>query len=293
MSDAKELLRENPIVSLTTPSDKCPQNTCDGTGWLWFKDWSLRNIPPAEREKDENGKIPKDEWWQKCVCHDQLIKQREIDRKLDLSNVPPIFKDATVSSFLIDKFQKEESREFAKLAKKAAVNYVFNFELMQESGKGLYFYSQIKGSGKTRLASSIANALVKEHGVDFAFIKSADLMEQVRKAMFDKESKTTKSDVVKTFREVELLVIDDLALKETTGFEEDILYDLMDYRLEHKKPTIFTSNVTIDDLEGIFPGGRVNKRINKMALEIYMPEESVRDEEAKREDAALEKILFG
>lgn len=290
MKDAKDLLESNPIEILTTPSEKCPHNKCDGTGWLWIKDWSLRNVPPPERF-DANGNNLKDEWWEKCVCHDQLVKQREVNRKLDLSNVPPIFADATVRSFDIDKYSLKESRDVATLAKKAAGNYVFNFKLMQESGKGLYLYSQIKGSGKTRLASSIANALVKEHGVDFAFIKSADLMDQVKKT-FDKNSETTKSDVIKTFREVDLLVIDDLALKETTEFEEGILYDLMDFRLEHKKPTIFTSNVTISELEGIFPGGRVNKRINKMALEIFMPEESIRDLEADSEDAALEEILF-
>lgn len=293
MNDAKESLESNPIEILTIASEKCPQNKCDGTGWIWYKDWSIRNIPRSERVRDEKGNIPDDEWWGKCDCFEQMERQREIDRKLDLSNVPPIFAGARVSSFKIDKYQKEESREIATLAKKAAGNYVFNFDKMRESGKGLYFHSEIKGSGKTRIASSIANALVREHGVSFAFIKSADLMEQVKKAMFDKDSKVTRGDVIKTFRDVELLVIDDLALKETTEFEEGILYDLMDYRLEHKKPTIFTSNVTIAELEDIFPGGRVNKRINKMALEIFMPEESVRDQEAEEEDAALEEILFG
>lgn len=284
MKDAEELLESNPVEILTKPSEKCPYKKCDGTGWLWYKDWSLRT-------SKQEGKV--DEWFQKCDCYEQLMKQRDIDKKLDLSNVPPIFSNATVASYNVEKYKTKDSREIASLAKKAAANYVYNFELMRESGKGLYFYSQIKGSGKTRLASSIANALVKEYGVDFAFIKSGDLMEQVKKAMFDKNSQTTKADVIKAFREVELLVIDDLALKETSEFEEDVLYDLMDYRLEHKKPTLFTSNVTIAELEGIFPGGRVNKRINKMALEVYMPEESVRDQEADDEDAELERILFG
>jgi len=38
-------------------------------------------------------------------------------------------------------------------------NFVQNFNQMQEQGKGLYLYSETKGSGKTRLMASVVNAL--------------------------------------------------------------------------------------------------------------------------------------
>lgn len=281
MNDARSSLESNPIEILTYPSDKCPMKKCDGTGWIWIKDWSKRH-----------EKNVMDERWEKCDCYNGLIKQREINSKLDLSGIPPIFSHVTVHSFDVSRYTTQDNRNIADIAKKAAINFVENYPVMKEHGKGLYLYSQIKGSGKTRLASSIANALVKLHGADIAFIKSSDLFNQIRKT-FDRKSEVTKSDVVQSFREVELLVIDDLALKEATAFEEEELYNITDYRLEHKKPTIFTSNVTIQDLENIYPGGRVNKRISKMTVEIYMPEESVRDQEAEQENAEFEKILFG
>ena len=231
------------------------------------------------------------EWMEMCDCYDQLIKQREIDKKLDLSGIPPIFSKATVHSFDVTRYSMQGDCDTADIAKKAATNFVENYQIMKEHGKGLYLYSKVKGSGKTRLASSIANALVKMYGLDIAFIKSADLISQIKKTFGSKE--ITQADVIETFRKVELLVVDDLALKGATEFEEGILYDVMDYRLENKKPTIFTSNVTIQGLEAIYPGGRVNKRINKMAMEIYMPEESIRDQEAESENAEFEKILFG
>lgn len=290
MKDANNYLLDNPIEILTSISDDCPYRKCDGTGQIWKKDWSRLN---KKDEIDENGKLLRAEWIERCECYEQLMKQREIDKKIDLSNIPPIFAKATVSSYRIEKYKSQESRDIASLAKKAAANYIFNFNQIRESGKGLYFYSEVKGSGKTRLASSIANALVKEYGVNLAFIKTGDLIEQVKKAMFDKNSKTTKAEIIQMFREVDLLVIDDIALKGATEFEEDVMYDIVDYRLEHKNPTIFTSNVTIMELENIYPGGRVNQRIDKMALEVYMPEESIRVQEAEAEDAELERILFG
>lgn len=285
MNDVRSSLESNPIEILTSPSDDCPFRKCDGTGWIWVKDWSKRQ----KKSEDINEM---DEWWKKCDCYESLIKQREVNSKLDLSGIPPIFKDASVRSFQTDIYQQKDSRDRAVVAKSAAINYVKNFEVMKENGKGLYLYSDVKGSGKTRLAVSIANALVSQHGVDIAFIKSMDLISQVRKT-FKKDSELTESEVVELYRKVGLLVVDDFAIIGASDFGERIFYDVVDYRLEHKKPTLFTSNVPIDRLEEFYPGGRVNKRVKRMAMEIYMPEESIRDQEADEENAEFENILFG
>lgn len=289
MKDASESLKENPIEKLTSTSDDCPYEKCDGNGWIWYKDWSRVN---KKDEVDEDGNLLRAEWMEQCDCFEQLMKQREIDKKLDLSGIPPMFKDATVRSFDPNIYKKEVSRERASAAKTAAINYVKSFEIMKDNGKGIYLYSDIKGSGKTRLASSVANALVSQHGVDIAFIKSMDLISQVRKT-FAKDSPVTESEVVASFRNVEVLVIDDFAIKGASEFEERIFYDIIDYRLEHQKPTLFTSNVPIDDLENYYPGERVSGRVKRMSMEIYMPEESIRDQEAENENVEFENILFG
>lgn len=249
-----------------------------------MKDWSKRHLRNVN-----------DEWKEPCECYEQRMKQRAINKKLDLASVPPIFKDATVASFNPDKYLEVDSKETAAIARKAAENFVRNYSAMKEHGKGLYLFSQIKGSGKTRLASSIANALVKVHGVDLAFIKANDLLSQVKKT-YSKDSSQTEDEVIRAFREVEVLVIDDVAVEKTretsTTFAEKILYDVTDYRLEHRKVTIFTSNRTIEDLADVYLEGRVKSRIKKMSLEVYMPEESIRDQEAEQENASLERMLF-
>lgn len=232
------------------------------------------------------------EWMEKCVCYEQLDKQREIDKKLDLSGIPPIFSQATVHSFDVTRYSTQADRDTADIAKKAAINFVENYEVMKERGKGLYFYSQIKGSGKTRLVSSIANALVKLYGVDIAFLKADDLLTQIKKT-FNKDAETTEADIVRMFRDVEVLVVDDIAVEKNSDFAERIFNAITDYRMENKKTTLFTSNKTIDQLGEIYKEGRVKSRINKMALQINLPEESIRDEEADSENAEFEKILFG
>lgn len=286
MSDANESLESNPIEVITIPSDKCPHKKCDGTGWLWIKDWSKRHLNDPENP---------DEWKEPCDCYSQLMKQREISRKLDLASVPTIFKHATVHSFDPDKYTKDDSKSIAKVAKKAAENFVKNYRNLEGQGKGLYLYSDVKGSGKTRLISSISNALVKVHGVDLAFITADDLLSQVKKT-YRKESEMSEDQVIKMFRNVEVLVIDDVAVEKTrensSEFAERIFFNVLNYRLDNRKTTLFTSNKTIDDLTDIYREGRVHSRIKKMAIEIYMPEESIRDQEAESENEEFERILF-
>ncbi|MED3839743.1 DnaA ATPase domain-containing protein [Niallia circulans] len=282
MNEEKNSLTSNPIQILTSPSSDCPYNKCDGSGWIWKKDWSKRNNP--------NPKVL-DEWKEQCECYEQMMKQKQIEKRLELSNVPPIFKNATVGSFNPNIYKSNESIEIAGIAKKAAANYVTNFLTMQQKGKGIYLYSKVKGSGKTRLASSVANALVKMYGVNIAFLKSDDLMDSVKNT-FNAESSITEKDIIKTFREVDVLIIDDVAVEKNSDFSERILFKILDYRLERLKATIFTSNRTIDDIGQIYKEGRIESRIKKMAIEIYLPEESVRDEEAEKENEELESILF-
>ena len=293
MNDVRESLASNPIEILTTPSDDCPYQKCDGTGWLWFKNWSRSNMRDGYNEEGEwMDESLRAEWWEQCKCYEQLIKQREIDKKLDLSGIPPIFSSATVHSYDISKYKTQDNRDTATIAKKAAIKFVENYQAMKEHGKGLYLYSEIKGSGKTRLASSIANALVKMYDVDIAFLKANDLLSQIKKT-FNGDSDTTESDIIRLFREVEVLVVDDLAVEKASDFAERIFYDITDYRLEHKKTTLFTSNKTIENLGDIYKDGRLKSRVKKMSIEIYMPEESIRDQEAESENAELEGLLFG
>lgn len=283
MKDVNESLASNPIEILTKPSEKCPYHKCDGTGWIWIKDWSKRT-----------SKIPEeiDEWQEQCDCYEQRMKQSEIDKKLDLASIPLIYKDATVNSFDINLYESSGNVEIATIAKKAASNFVANYESLKGLGKGLYLFSETKGSGKTRLISSIANALMKVHAVDLAFIKANDLLSQIRKTFGDNAT-TSESEIIKIFREVEVLVIDDIAVEKPSEFAERIFFDITDYRLEHKKTTLFTSNKTIAELKKVYVEGRVQSRIQKMCIEIYMPEESIRDQEADSENEALEKLLFG
>lgn len=317
MKDVQNSLGYRGIECTTTPSDACPKKKCDGSGFLWFIDYHKKMHPEkvaedikkhrelyaiAHQAKDEpemnridailEDLKKESEWWEKCECYTQKQKEKEIAKKLDLSGIPDIFKSSRLNDFRTDIYQKEEDRTSAKLARKSAANYVANYEQMKAAGKGLYFYSEVKGSGKTRIASSIANALISLYEVNVVFIKAADISLQVRKT-FKKNTESSEDEVLRAFREVDVLVIDDFAVENNSDYMEELLTKILDYRMEQKNITLITSNIMQNDIDNLYKAGRVSSRVKKMCYEVIMPEESIRDEEAKRENESLERILFG
>ena len=52
--------------------------------------------------------------------------------------------------------------------------FVINFAMFQREGRGLYFYSDTKGSGKTMIACAVANEILKTHDISVKFISVTD-----------------------------------------------------------------------------------------------------------------------
>ena len=103
------------------------------------------------------------------------------------------------------------------------------------------------GSGKTHLAASIANDL-NERGKDVMFATAPDLLDYLRQA-FDPQS---HSRFDKRFRDVlhaPILILDDLSLASATGWAQEKLFQIIDYRYLSRSPTVFTSAETRRTLE--------------------------------------------
>lgn len=241
----------------------CPYENCDGSGLILNFETNTAAM---------------------CKCYyDQII-----NKKLDFANIPKEFEELTINSFDVNLYSTEENRNKAAIAKKAAVNFINNFEIFIEQGKGLYFYSEKKGSGKTRMAASIGNALIKVKRSGVKYTTTVDLLNEIKKT-FHKDSNTTESELVESIKKVDVLILDDVGVEEPTPWVKTIFYNLLNGRMINKKITIFTSNSTIDDLKH---DDRIRNRIEKMAIPIEFPNESIRSQLAKSENEELQKLLL-
>ena len=123
------------------------------------------------------------------------------------------------------------------------IKWLDNFVTKYKPGtKGLYLSGSF-GSGKTYLVSAALNELAKQNK-KVAIIYWSEFLRKL------KNSFNTDSNLFEDVKTKEILLIDDIGAETTTPWSRDeILSSLLQYRMEQKLTTFFTSNLTLEELE--------------------------------------------
>ena len=109
--------------------------------------------------------------------------------------------------------------------------------------KGLYLCGNF-GSGKSYLVSAMINEIIKD-GKKGALVYYPEFLRSL-KASFSKDF----DEQFEYAKKVDLLLFDDIGAENVTPWARDeILGPILQYRMEEKLPTFFTSNLTLDELE--------------------------------------------
>lgn len=219
-----------------------------------------------------------------CECG--VLKKKRQNSLLTFANIPQAFADNRLSNFDLNVYKKQDA-----MADKMKVfqYYVDNFEEMQQQGRGLYLYSGAKGSGKTRMATSIANELL-EKDVQVKFATSIDIINAIKSTWEDKRSPQAENetDLLKALQDADLLIIDDFGTEKVKDWQAERWYSIINTRYVNKKPTIFTSNMSLKDLSY---DSRITSRIEEMAYQVVFPEESVRELISRKENKKLRSVI--
>lgn len=100
------------------------------------------------------------------------------------------------------------------------------------------------GTGKTHLAVAIALYAMKS-GRPAIFRLVSELVDELREANRDNSSRYY--ELIKTYKEVPCLVLDDMGKERTTRAGLDYVYQIVDYRYRHELQTILTTNAPDSD----------------------------------------------
>lgn len=214
----------------------------------------------------DRGIVLKDDVAVPCNCS----KQRSAERLLINSCIPRNLLNCSMDRFNFKYYGKNcfdlekgiSYYDLAKLAHNAAKEFITNFP-KDPNIDGLLFTGHV-GSGKTFLASSIANNLLKK-GQELLFVVVPDLLDQI-KATYDfgkGTSEITEFDLLDTARQVPLLILDDLGAHNYTEWTRNKIYSIINYRLNHRLPVIITTNIIPEDLEE-YLGERTTSRLLEM-----------------------------
>lgn len=205
-----------------------------------------------------------------CKCY----KERLLDNKIQFANIPESFKDIRLNSFNRGYYENKTAiNEVIDVIK----YYLSNLAEMIDEGIGLYLWSDIKGSGKTRMVTSLANELIHEHQMSVRFVTSLDIISEIR-ATWDKDSELkSESRLIKYLTSVDILVIDDFGTEKRDNRQnwiDDKFYQIVNTRYMSKLITLYTSNFAIDNLAY---DTRITNRIKERNYQIHFPEESIRE----------------
>lgn len=207
---------------------------------------------------------------QDIFLSDGTMPDSRLDERRSRSGMP--FEYAYFTGKSID-WGKYGNEDISK-QKKIVNAFVINFKAFQREGRGLYFYSDTKGSGKTMIACAVANEILKTHDISVKFINVTDYIELV------KAKDEANRERIQSILEAGLLVLDDVGAQvENKEWITTALFRLIDRRYTNHYPTIFTSNVRMEDLK---TDSRIADRIYAVSVPVIMPEVNVRRQIADR-----------
>ncbi len=170
---------------------------------------------------------------------------------------------------------------------KEARDYADNWNNMKAENLGLLFWG-LAGNGKTFAAACIANALIDQF-VDVRMCTFGTILNRLP-GMSARE----KDEYIKIFRTCDLLILDDFGMERRTDYAREQIFGIIDGRYLAKKPTIITTNLSLQELKS--PCDITEKRIFDRVMEMCIPVcfngESLRQEKAK-ENLKLYKQLTG
>ena len=175
-----------------------------------------------------------------CVCRQRDVSQQVRERLYSLSQLDEL-KELTFDTF--------QPRGRQGLGQLQANSLEMAFNQAYHYAKGLNGWLLLRGGfgcGKTHLAAAISNFAV-EMGVPTLFLTVPDLLDMLRFS-YDSEE-TTFENRFNEIRNASLLVLDDFGTQNATGWAQEKLFQVVNYRYINKLPLVVTTNLSLDEIE--------------------------------------------
>ena len=192
--------------------------------------------------------------YERCNCKDaqkywneydmKKLQMFEEEKKLRMmqefaNKVDKIIKNSKMSKRNLNyKFENFEVNSNNKKVYQSLKNY--SEKLVNEvERKGLILVGN-NGVGKTHLACSIANDLIK-NGIPIIYGILINLLAEL-KNIYDVDNNISEMEIIKLYEKVDLLIIDDLGKEKPSEWGLEKLFTIINSRYENNLPVIITTN---------------------------------------------------
>ena len=170
-----------------------------------------------------------------CKKKQDLDKKTAYQKNLDIYEMPKDIKNATFK----DMYKDDKARvPIVKYFKEFIAEYD-----QEDKPKGIYLNGSF-GSGKTYLIAALFNEMAKK-GIKSVLIYYPEFLRSL-KASFQ----TNYEEHFNYIKKIPLLLLDDIGAENCSNWSRDeVLGPILQYRMENRLPTFFTSNLTMEELE--------------------------------------------
>ena len=184
-----------------------------------------------------------------CECYKKLVKEIACN---NLNRLSP-FKLSSFQTFSLEYYddrvkdnekmsERERMRKYFDYCKNYAKTFDVNSRNILMRGN--------TGLGKTHLSLAIAREVI-ENGFGVIYCSTPEILSKLEKERFGKSYENSE-DSEETLKECDLLILDDVGSEFQTSFTKNIIYNIINFRISHQKPTIISTNLELEELETIY-----------------------------------------
>lgn len=198
--------------------------------------------------------------------------------RLERVSAPELYRDARVSTFRTEA-KTDPERNQLEAMKRWATAYVRHWKRPGAGGTDertpvVALITGPSGCGKTHLAWAIGSAIATEHDGYPVVVSAGDLVDDIRDAYGRDRGEAGVVARLDRYRRADFLAIDDLSRHCVRGDPSGIVYDVLNHRERETRPTLITSNESIEVLEqwlGVAVMERVLQwgAVHELAVESY------------------------
>lgn len=177
-----------------------------------------------------------------CEC----MRKKLILAGYESSGIANLMKEQDFDTFSLKYYsQKPDTAEKMKYVFETVKNYAENFSA--DKCENLLFLGGT-GLGKTHLSTAAAKRII-ERGFDVRYVSALKLISDFEDKKFKNgEVSSNASSEVESYFDCDLLIIDDLGCEVSNQFTVSSIYDIINTRINRKKSTIISTNLTQNDL---------------------------------------------
>lgn len=215
------------------------------------------------KSKSQNTTTPSDPL--DIPVENEISQEEFLNMQLERAGIPKKYRRASWDDFLFH-FDQPEMVKTDPGRKLSMRLERFSIWRGREDEGVLVFLTGKPGCGKTHLACATIRRWVESGRRDARFTVVGEFLAEMKQGFKD----GTAGHTMRLVQGAKLLVLDDLGSEMATDWVRDTMYMLINYRLNHLKPTVVTSNLRLGEIADTYHARLASRFAGEFAIDMNL-----------------------